>query len=172
METLGEFLNNAENQAIVLGKIIEGLRRKGEWGKRGIFTSIGENIGFSGAYVGQVFNKTKPLRENFALKMMEYLGVSVAWLCGESENNFEDELVFWKELEREAEELDKKADDVDELRAEIKILEKMVNYKSLVTEFCAIPDKQKEEALMILAIIKKHKDNHPNHRKLIIGNED
>ena len=83
MQTLAEFLNSEKNQAYVLDKIIEGLRERGEWGKRGLFTKMGNEIGFSGAYVGQVLNRSKPLRENFVEKMAEYLCVDTNWLSGQ-----------------------------------------------------------------------------------------
>jgi len=77
MLTLSEFLQKKENQDIIVNKIIDKFRAKGEWGKHGLFAEIGRKVGFSPAYVGQVFNGHKPIRESFVEKMADYLGVSV-----------------------------------------------------------------------------------------------
>jgi transcriptional regulator with XRE-family HTH domain len=80
MLTLAEFLQKKENQEIIVNKIIEKFRANGEWGKHGLFAEIGRKAGFSPAYVGQVFNGHKPIRESFVEKIADYLGVSVEWL--------------------------------------------------------------------------------------------
>lgn len=80
--TLSELLNDKENQKVVLGKIIEGLRGRGEWGRHGIFAKIAEPVGFSQSYVSKTLKGKMPLRENFVGKIAEYLGVSTSWLCG------------------------------------------------------------------------------------------
>jgi len=77
MQTLPEFLKIKENQKVVLEKIIEIFRERGEWGEYGLFAKIAEKIGFSPSYIGKAFNEKTPLRENFVEKMAEYLEVSV-----------------------------------------------------------------------------------------------
>jgi len=56
------------------------LRDRGAWGKRGLFTEIGEKIGFSPAYIGQVLTNKKPLTDKFIEGMADYLGVTVDYL--------------------------------------------------------------------------------------------
>ncbi|WP_394708856.1 helix-turn-helix domain-containing protein [uncultured Desulfobulbus sp.] len=73
-------MKKKENQEIIVKKIIEKLRTNGEWGKHGLFAKIGKKTGFSPAYVGQVFNGNKPIRESFVEKMADYLGVPVELL--------------------------------------------------------------------------------------------
>lgn len=80
--TLSELLKLDENQIVVLERIVDGLRGTGEWGRRGLFAKLGRKYGISPAYVGQVFNGNKPLRENFVLMMADHLKVSVDWLTG------------------------------------------------------------------------------------------
>lgn len=81
--SLSEFLNNEENQIVVLEKIINMLRKNEEWGRHGLFAKIAEQTGFSQAYIGRVLTGKQPLRENFVEKIAGYLGVSVHWLRGE-----------------------------------------------------------------------------------------
>lgn len=83
MHTVSEFFNIAENQSTVRERIVECLRKRNEWGRRGLFASIGKKIGFSGAYVGQVLGGSKPIRENFFREIARYLGVSEVWLMGQ-----------------------------------------------------------------------------------------
>jgi hypothetical protein len=83
MKTTAEILNNEQNQAIILEKIIDVLRKQGEWGRHGLFTKIGKATGFTSSYVGKVLKGGQPLRENFVQKMAEYLCVSVDWLCSQ-----------------------------------------------------------------------------------------
>lgn len=71
--TLSEYLSSDHGQADILSRITDGLRARGEWGRRGIYTAVGKVMGFSGAYVGQVLKGNKPLRETFVIKMAEYL---------------------------------------------------------------------------------------------------
>jgi len=82
METLSEFLKSHENQSVLLGKFIELFRKRGEWGKRGLFATIGKETGFSPAYVGQVFAGKKPLTDKFVEQMAAYLDVTVLKLRG------------------------------------------------------------------------------------------
>lgn len=83
MLTLSEFLKSRENQSIILAKIIELFREKGEWGKRGLFVTVGNSIGFSAAYIGQVLNGKKAITDEFVNKISEYLNTSVNYLRGE-----------------------------------------------------------------------------------------
>ena len=76
MITISEFLKDKKNQEVVLEKIIADLRISGEWGKRGLYTKIGEKISLSPAYVGQVLAGNKALTENFLKKISEYLEVT------------------------------------------------------------------------------------------------
>lgn len=89
MRSFSEFLNNEENQKVVLDKIIEALRYRNEWGRHGLFTAIGNEIGFSAAYVGQIFNRSKPLRENFVERIAKYLKVDKMWLFGNIDSTYE-----------------------------------------------------------------------------------
>ena len=89
-QSLSDFLKDETNQQYVLDRIIEGLQHNGEWGRHGLFTRIGKSIGMTGAYVGQVFNGSKPLRENFVVKMAEYLDISISWIEGLSERSYEE----------------------------------------------------------------------------------
>lgn len=91
METLSEFLKTKENQQVVLKRIIEVLRGNGSWGKRGLFSLVGAQIGLSSAYVGQVLTGKKPITDQFLEKLAAYFRVSVAWLRGEYEWSYEDE---------------------------------------------------------------------------------
>ena len=148
VETLDEFLYVQENQVIVLGKIIEMLRATGEWKRRGYLTKIGQQTGFSPAYVGQVLNEAKPIRANFTEKMAGYLGVSVSWLRGEDErtcSNLGDRkppgldregisMLHGAEIERKLTE------------------EEMTNFQSLKTAYLGIPASQRDRALLILTI--------------------
>jgi Helix-turn-helix. len=80
MQTLPEFLKCKENQDNVLEMIFIKLRERGEWGSRGLFARIGNQIGFSPAYVGQVLNGKKALTDKFLIKLSEYLGVTISYL--------------------------------------------------------------------------------------------
>ncbi|MBU5635503.1 hypothetical protein KOM00_02020 [Geomonas sp. Red69] len=90
METLSEFLKNEQNQQIVLDKLIEVFRTRGEWGAHGLFVKVGKEVGVSPAYVGQVFNKKKPLTTTFVLNMSGYLRVPAQWLCGKMQGDYEE----------------------------------------------------------------------------------
>lgn len=160
MQTLPEFLNDEENQNIVLEKIIEALRVRGEWGQHGVFTRIGKQTGFTPAYVGQVFGRSKPLRENFVVKMGEYLGVSAHWLCGNPQlPDGVKNLSYEEEIER----LRKLGLAWDEMlsahkttQRELTTLGKMVNYKRLVDAFLAIPANNQSEGLEVLRVFEKY----------------
>ena len=148
VETLSEFLNVPENQIIVLERIIEALRATGEWKRRGYLTKIGQQTDFSPAYVGQVLNKAKPIRANFAEKMAGYLGVSVSWLRGEDDRTCSDL------ADRKTPGLDREGismlhgEDVERRLTE----EEMTNFQSLKTAYLGIPANQRDRALLILTI--------------------
>lgn len=92
MQTLAEFLENEKNQEVVLEKIIEALRERGEWGQYGLFAKIGDAIGLSASYVSKSLTTKRPLRENFVIKMADYLKVRIVWLRGETENDYKNEI--------------------------------------------------------------------------------
>lgn len=96
-ESIAEFLKNEENQIVVLEKIKEALRVRGEWGRHGLFTALGKRLGFSSAYMGRVLTGRDPLREKSVQKMAEYLVVSPGWLKGESSLSYEAETKWYKE---------------------------------------------------------------------------
>lgn len=82
--TLSEFLNNEKNQKVILEKIISLLREKEEWGRHGLFANIAKQTGLSQAYVGRVLAGKTPFRENFIIKMADYLGIPVSSLRDET----------------------------------------------------------------------------------------
>lgn len=96
-ETLPEFLKNIDNQLKVLDKIISALKERGEWGRYGLYATIGKQVGLNPAYAGQIFNGNKPVRETFVQKMAEYLGVSMAWLRGDSRLSYEEEVKWYRD---------------------------------------------------------------------------
>lgn len=154
MQTLAELLKDKKYQEVVIEKIIEGLREKGEWGKRGIFTKIGNKIGFSGAYVGQVLNRSKPLRENFVEKLAEYLCVDTDWLCshdGRQDCQFSyREAVEWRRNRsvREQEYFD--------------IVVKMVReHRSFIKAFLSIPEEQRRGAIITLNLMEDFREGPP-----------
>ncbi|MBV5329710.1 MAG: hypothetical protein JZU65_19140 [Chlorobium sp.] len=142
MQTLAEFLKIEENRDVVLEEIINALRGNGEWGRRGLFAKIGNQISMSPAHVGQVLNKKKELTENFVEKIADYLETSVESLAKEmcSHNRIEvfTDMVYensnWDELasatrffkNRYRRELQNKAADLTE-----KDIEDMVVFWSL-----------------------------------------
>lgn len=88
--TLSEFLNDEKNQGLVLEKIIEALRERGEWGKYGIFAKIADPIGFSQSYVSKTLKGKMPIRENFVERMAKYLTVETSWLTGDDDSSYQD----------------------------------------------------------------------------------
>lgn len=84
METLSEFLKSDKNQIVVLNKLVDLFRTRGEWGKRGLFVSVASNTGFTQAYVGQMLTGKKKITDVFVEKLAEYFGVTVAYLRGEA----------------------------------------------------------------------------------------
>lgn len=161
MQTLSEFLNIEENQMVVLDKIIGALRERGEWGKYGLFSKIAEPIGFSASYVSKSLMGKKPLRENFVEKMAEYLGVSVAWLRGESKWCYQDECdreillrKFFNEINEEIDEDGEWDSFIDEHWDEFH------KYRNLGNEFYRLPIDKMDQAIKTLVAIKKVKERH------------
>jgi O6-methylguanine-DNA--protein-cysteine methyltransferase len=70
--TLAEYLREEKGQQEAYNKIVESLKERGEFGKRGLFSKIARHIGHSSAYVGQVMARNKPITESFLLKMQTY----------------------------------------------------------------------------------------------------
>lgn len=83
METLSEFLKHEENQEIVLNRIIESLRDKGEWGSRGLYAKIGKETELSPAYVGRILTGKQMLSDTFMVRIAKYLGVDQDYLRAE-----------------------------------------------------------------------------------------
>lgn len=154
MKTLSEFLNDEENQKVVLEKIIEALRLSGEWGRYGLFAKIAEPVGFSQSYVSKTLKGKMPLRENFVQKMAEYLGVSVAWLCGNVERSYEEEVEYCKKVDAHFDAEDARDDAKQRWNSAIVASAKMVNYKPLVTEFMKIPEEKRQEAVDVLSAME------------------
>jgi hypothetical protein len=171
MKTLSEFLNSEENQKVVLEKIIEVLRARGEWGKRGLFTKIGQQTGFSPAYVGQVFNSNKPVRYTFVRKIANYLEIMWPWLLGTDPRTYVEAREWAKEcrfleqreeahkkiIEEYEEKIKKTAGSVhQDWNSEIEISDKaMANFKILFTAYMEIPTDQRNEAVTHLTLFAK-----------------
>ena len=155
MQTLAEFLNSEKNQAYVLDKIIEGLRERGEWGKRGLFTKMGNEIGFSGAYVGQVLNRSKPLRENFVEKMAEYLCVDTNWLSGQG---IPPDLEF---IYKDAVEWREKGSTREQEYFDIAV-EMVREHRSFIKAFLSIPEEQRREAIITLTLLEEFRKGPPD----------
>jgi transcriptional regulator with XRE-family HTH domain len=98
MLTLSEFLKVKENQDLVLNSIVHELRDRGKLGKRGLYTEIGEKIGFSPAYTGQVLNGKKALTEKFVEGIAAYFGVPVVWLRGDEYKLKDIAEGIWKDM--------------------------------------------------------------------------
>jgi len=71
----------------VLDSIISNMRVRGEWAMHGLYARIGAKTGFSNAYIGRVLNGKNPIRENFLLKISEYLNVPVESLLPEQKTS-------------------------------------------------------------------------------------
>ena len=177
MQTLSEFLDNEENQGVVLEKIIEALRERGEWGKYGLFSKISKRVGFSASYISKSLMKRKPLRENFVHSMAEYLDVSVQWLRGEHpERTVEQERLQHKFFRFPTEQAVKIArelfgDDGESEEKSQKLIEfigwqgseKVKKYYGLLHAFAKVPNEDVEAVTDALLLIKNLKTikQHP-----------
>lgn len=70
METLAEWLKTADGQREAFAKIAEHYRLSGLWGTRGLCAKVAFQTGFTPAYVGQVFNRKKPITVAFYIKAL------------------------------------------------------------------------------------------------------
>ena len=71
--TIAEYLLEQYNQKVLLDTIIDKLRKRGEWGRRGLYNRISSVIKVTSAHVGQVLTGKKNITEQFLLKIVEYL---------------------------------------------------------------------------------------------------
>ncbi len=120
-----------------------------------MFSKIAEPIGFSASYVSKSLTGAKPLRENFVLKMVEYLGVSVAWLCGNVGGNYNEDVECWKEAEQWALKMDASSEELRQSIEDGKLLDKLDDYRELVEAFSLINEEKKEEALNLLRLVRR-----------------
>jgi transcriptional regulator with XRE-family HTH domain len=158
--TLPEFLKNPENQIFVLEKIKESLRVNREWGKRGLFAKIGKKIGISPAYIGQVFNGKKPVRENFVAKIADYLQVSVEWLREESSTPYDIEKLDFHFRHLSQDELDRYIEarrrEVENGEISFDALDRE-RFRDLIDAFLKIPVKEMERAIFALQVVALEK---------------
>lgn len=157
MITLTELLKNAEFQELVLGKIIEALRARNEWGRRGLFAKIGRQFNVSPAYAGQVLNGKKELSLNFVEKIANYLNVSVVSLFEKNEmsNSSEQwgESITFGEVIREM--------SLEKFKSLLSIAldgtEVPENFYQLIEYFLKIPPENRKRAIDTLQLLQSGK---------------
>ena len=71
--TVAEYLLDQYNQKVLLDTIVDKLRKRGEWGRRGLFNKISSATQITSAHVGQVLTGKKNITETFLLKLIAYL---------------------------------------------------------------------------------------------------